>query len=157
MADYYTHFSAILSLSPEQAQWALGLDGAVKSIVTSLYDCCTPGNLDVFEKAASTEKQYPEALAVAEAIEDVGADVCMEAVEEGLWLYTDGGCGSPDYVILFVQTVFTRFGIDTQFRFSWANTCSAPRLDGFGGGAATVTREDSKVVEAFFSPQANEP
>jgi hypothetical protein len=47
-------------------------------------------------------------------------------------------------VILFVQRCAQAFGLTGRWGFQWANTCSRPRVNAFGGGAHVLdlpTRE----------------
>jgi hypothetical protein len=56
------------------------------------------------------------------------------------WIHDGDGSGSPNDVILFVQLLAERAPTDGRWGFSWAFTCSKPRLDSFAGGAAVIDR-----------------
>jgi len=54
-----------------------------------------------------------------------------------LWISWDG-YGEPEHVIAFVLVCAEAFGLTGRWGFTWALTCSKPRLDGFGGGAQVL-------------------
>lgn len=64
-----------------------------------------------------------------------------------LWVYTEES-GSPEDAAAAVQAFLAKFRPAEILGFEWANTCSKPRLDSFGGGAALVTADE--VV--WFNP-----
>ena len=47
----------------------------------------------------------------------------------------DDVTGDPERLIQFVKRCAAEFGLTGRWGFQYANTCSRPRLDGFGGGA----------------------
>ncbi len=51
-----------------------------------------------------------------------------------------------DLVLLAVQNVYKQFSLDDIFEVTWANTCSAMRVDQFGGGCAAVCRYGQRVT-----------
>ena len=59
-------------------------------------------------------------------------------------------CGDVEYTASLVQALLRRFELDLVVGFEWANTCSRPRLDGFGGGAVAVSRRSA----VWFSTDA---
>jgi hypothetical protein len=63
--------------------------------------------------------------------------------EEGpteLWLY-DHEYGNPEDVVKYVTKIGKDLKLKGKWGFSWADTCSKPRLDEFGGGAVVVDLE----------------
>ena len=50
-----------------------------------------------------------------------------------LWIYSDDS-GDPDHVIRFVLLCAEALDLHGVWAFTWALTCSKPRLDAFGGG-----------------------
>ena len=82
------------------------------------------------------------------AREDVPPDGFLLSIqpEHGgttLWI-RDEVTGDPQQVILFVQRCAEAFGLTGRWGFQWANTCSRPRVNAFGGGAHVLdlaTRE----------------
>ena len=61
-----------------------------------------------------------------------------------LWIHREGD-GDPEHVIAFVKLCAEAFDLQGMWGFTWALTCSKPRLDGFGGGAQVIdlTRRES--------------
>jgi len=82
------------------------------------------------------------------AREDVPSDGFLLSIqpEHGgttLWI-RDDITGDPQQVIIFVQRCAEAFGLSGRWGFQWANTCSRPRVNAFGGGAHVLdlaTRE----------------
>jgi len=107
MANYFTHFSCLLDVgTPENAARALDLYNA---------------------------------LATENAAEDPPSEGFLLSIEPQyggteLWM-RDDTTGDPAHVIQFVKRCAEAFGLSGLWGFQYANTCSKPRLDGFGGGA----------------------
>lgn len=57
-------------------------------------------------------------------------------------------CGSPEQVAVVLEVYLKRFQPRGVLTFSWAYTCSKMRVDQFGGGAAFVTADGTKVLDA---------
>ncbi len=57
-------------------------------------------------------------------------------------------CGNPSQVAAVLEAYLKRFNLTGVLTFSWAYTCSKMRSDNFGGGAAVVTAEGSKFIDA---------
>ena len=57
-----------------------------------------------------------------------------------LWIRDDGESFNMDHVVTLAQTLLDDLQIAEPFVFSWAYTCSKPRVDEFGGGACAVRR-----------------
>ena len=107
MADYFTHFSCLLEVgTPENAARALDLYNALSAEGAS-EDPPSEGFL------LSIEPQYG------------GSELWMR----------DDVTGDPERLIQFVKRCAAEFGLTGRWGFQYANTCSRPRLDGFGGGA----------------------
>jgi hypothetical protein len=68
----------------------------------------------------------------------VGFEAFFECAS--LWIRDDGKNFAADHVTLLVQSLLDDLQIDAPFVFSWANTCSKPRVDEFNGGACLVRR-----------------
>lgn len=107
MADYYTHFSCMFDVGTAE--------NAVRALTIRQ------------EHADATE-------------ESEGRDLSFEVEHDpdcgpgALWIYSDG-YGEPEHVIAFVLACAEAFDLIGHWGFTWALTCSKPRLDGFGGGA----------------------
>jgi hypothetical protein len=66
-----------------------------------------------------------------------------EVDNDGLWIHADES-GQPEHVVPLVQEFLRRFRPQGHVGFEWADTCSSPRLDQFGGGACLITVHDAK-------------
>lgn len=107
MADYFTHFSCLLDVgTPENAARALALYNALS------------------EEGASEEPPSDGFL----------LSIQPEHGGTALWI-RDDVTGDPERVIQFVLRCAEQFQLTGRWGFQYANTCSKPRLDGFGGGA----------------------
>ncbi|MGB6176115.1 MAG: hypothetical protein WBF43_07230 [Methylocella sp.] len=123
MADFITHFSCLLDVgTPDNAARALAL--------------------------------Y-QAFMEETARDDVPSDGILLSIqpEHGatqLWT-RDDATGNPQQVIDFVLRCAEAFELKGRWGFQWANTCSRPRVNAFGGGAhlldlatrETLTRTDT--------------
>lgn len=118
MADFFTHFSCVLDVgTPENAARALDL-------------------YQTFKDDAARE--------------DVPSDGFLLSIqpEHGatqLWM-RDEVSGDPQQVIIFVQRCAEAFSLAGRWGFQWANTCSLPRVDAFGGGAHVLDLSTRKTV-----------
>lgn len=107
MADYFTHFSCLLDVgTPQNAARAL-----------ELYN----------ELSVENAEQDPpsEAFLISIQPEHGGSQ---------LWLRDDGS-GDPAMLLSFVKRCAAEFGLTGLWGFQFANTCSRPRINAFGGGA----------------------
>ncbi|NBZ89236.1 hypothetical protein [Stagnihabitans tardus] len=111
MADYYTHFSCALDVgSPEKAARALDLHARLRA-----------------EDEASG---HPEHGGFALALQDgPGTSV--------LWFHDDSQ-GDVEGLIAFVLRLASEIDLTGLWGFSYALTCSRPRLEAFGGGAHVI-------------------
>jgi hypothetical protein len=117
MADYLTRFSFMIPATTEaEREWAAEL-------------------VDAIER----NDDDPPPIVKAVFGDDIdGLYFELEMQDDGLWVHSDD-TGSVDQVIALVQYFLSRFRPITAIGFSWAYTCSKPRVDSFGGGAAYVT------------------
>ncbi|MGB3833313.1 MAG: hypothetical protein WA975_15800 [Mesorhizobium sp.] len=118
MANYHTHFSCLLDVgSPDNAARAL-----------DLYNLLSKEN----------------------AAEDPPSDGFLLSIEPEhgatqLWM-RDDETGDPEHVIRFVKRCAAALGLSGLWGFQYANTCSKPRVDGFGGGAHVLDLATGETV-----------
>ena len=62
-----------------------------------------------------------------------------------LWI-RDDGTGDPQQVILFARRCAEKLGLTGRWGFQWANTCSRPRVNAFGGGAHVLDLATHKTI-----------
>lgn len=120
MANYYTQFSLeVTDLTDDEVAW-------LKHVLRGEKD-----------------EPNPELAAI---LGDEMVWFETEFVEPaGLWIHS-GESGSPDQAAEFLQEFLRKFRPDRVIGFGWADTCSKPRLDTFGGGAVVVSATDFSWV-----------
>ena len=121
MADYYVQFSETLDkLRPEEEKW-LGEQLAADPDT----DC--PVFLLDYEDRDPDDPDY-------------GFEWSFqgEGDERHLWVHAEDH-GEVDRLAHLIQKFLKAFRPGECWSLSYANTCSKPRLDGFGGGAVFVT------------------
>lgn len=64
--------------------------------------------------------------------------------DDGLWIRHTESI-SLEAVVAVIQVLLDELEIDEPFEFSWAYTCSAPRIDEFGGGACSLQRGKAPI------------
>lgn len=118
MADYFTHFSCLLDVgTPDNAARALGL-----------YD----------------------GLSAAGATEDPPSGGFLLSIDpahggSALWIRDDAR-GDPQCVVDFALRCAEIFDLSGRWGFQWANTCSRPRINAFGGGAHVIDLRRRETV-----------
>ncbi|MYZ46192.1 hypothetical protein [Propylenella binzhouense] len=118
MAKYFTHFSCLLDVgTPENAARAL-----------ELYNRMMEEN--------DAEDTPSDAFLLSIQPEHSGTQ---------LWI-RDDVTGDPQAVIDFVLRCAEEFGLAGRWGFQWANTCSRPRVNAFGGGAHVLDLSRRKTV-----------
>ncbi len=110
MADYFTQFSCMFDVGTA--------DNAVRAI-----EILRQQAVALFDEDGS----------------DLGCDVQHdpETGPGALWISSDK-YGEPEHAIAFVLACAKAFDLKGRWGFTWALTCSKPRLDGFGGGAQVI-------------------
>ena len=116
MADYFTHFSCLLDVGTPQ--------NAARA-------------LDLYNR-------------LSEAAEDPPSDGFLLSIqpEHGgrrLWI-RDDVTGDPQRVIDFVLLCAKTFGLTGCWGFQYANTCSRPRINAFGGGAHVLDLATGETI-----------
>lgn len=62
----------------------------------------------------------------------------------GIWFYTEETFDPPELAEILYE-IICEFDLP-PFGFEWANTCSKPQLDAFGGGAVWITKYGFQFV-----------
>lgn len=116
MADYFTHFSCLL-------------------------DVRTPENAARALELYNDQPEDEDGLRLSD-----GFLLSLEGASgTELWIYDDDS-GDPERVIEFVLLCAETFGLKGLWGFEYANTCSKPRLDAFGGGAHVIDLGNRKSI-----------
>lgn len=110
MANYFTHFSCVLDVGTSA--------NAVRA----------------FELRAKLAADIAEGES-----RDIGFILYIPPEEGGsvLWM-RDDETGEPVHVIRFALLCAETFDLKGLWGFQWADTCSKPRLDAYGGGAHVI-------------------
>ena len=119
MADYFTHFSCLLDVgTPERAARAI-------DFLVDLRE----------EDDQADEPQFH------------GFDLSLqEGPESGvLWIHDDES-SDVEAVIAFILRLAEELDLIGLWGFKHSNTCSRPRLDGFGGGAHVIDLGARKLI-----------
>lgn len=123
MADYFTHFSCLLDVgTPENAARALDLYNALSV-------------------EGASEEPPSEGFLLS---------IQPEHGRTNLWM-RDDVTGDPERLIQFVKRCATAFSLTGRWGFQYANTCSKPRLDGFGGGAHVLDLATGETVGWIYT------
>ncbi len=123
MADYFTHFSCLLDVgTPENAARALDLYNTLSA-------------------EGASEEPPSEGFLLSIQPEHGGTNLWMR----------DDVTGDPERLIQFVKRCAATFSLTGRWGFQYANTCSKPRLDGFGGGAHVLDLATSETVDWIYT------
>jgi hypothetical protein len=133
MGNYNTLFSFVMALPNAQAiDYAMNLAALAETMHSQSE-----------EDRNLSETNFPTEL------EFCLDDWCFEVDknESGIWIHSDSS--GADAACDFVQHLLARFGIEEPVGFEWANTCSKPCLDAFGGGAVIITATEIRSWTSF--------
>lgn len=119
MANYYTMLSfTIENLTNDEIDWLAGVIGEGYFSEAGLAQFCDDGEL-------AAEVGF-------------GCEVELDEGRRSLWITHDESA-NPNDAASFVQEFLLRFRPQDVVSFEWADTCSNPRADAYGGGACVVT------------------
>ena len=111
MADYFTHFSCLLDVGTAENALA-----AHRLFIQSRLD--------------DADRDEPLCSGFELTLQEGGADHI-------LWIHDDVS-GDVEQVIGFVLRLAEEFDLKGLWGFDFANSCSRPRVDAFGGGAHVI-------------------
>lgn len=144
MANSYLQFSLLVPLKSEaELRWV----AKTLASITKLFD---DGELD--ERRARALGPLGKRI-IAEAWDAFDAQWSLEPTRndaEGvaaLWIYAEEA-GQPEHVAAVLEAFLQKFRPTGVITFSWAYTCSKLRPGEFGGGAALVTADGTKMLDA---------
>ncbi len=123
MADYFTHFSCLLDVGTSE--------NAIRAL--DLYNALS--------QEGASEEPPSEGFLLSIQPEHGGTN---------LWMRDDVS-GDPQRVIDFVICCAAAFHLTGRWGFQYANTCSKPRLDGFGGGAHVLDLVTGETVDWIYT------
>ena len=138
MAQSYTLFSTALKLSTKKDEQDAQVAWVKQALCFDPTDC---------ENDADARKKFAE-VGFEEVdnnmLEDWPAfswEIDVENEEIPVWLYSEENC-NLDNLAVFVQTFIRKYCPESRFMLEWANMCSKPLIDAFGGGAMIVTAKE---------------
>lgn len=123
MANYFSHFSFVVPVDDPA--------GVLAELELLIEDAVENDGSDTFPASEG----IPYGLHVA--VED-----------SDLWISDDAGEGSVEGAVAVTQWLLAKPGAPDVVIVEWAHTCSKPRLDAYGGGAAVVTKDDVEWIVA---------
>lgn len=112
MANYYTNFSFIMNISESEKHWI------ERFLILS-------------EKLVKEENYEPINVEFRD----------LRPTDYEAWFYSYGDeYSSVNALSDFMKRFLVKFERDDVIVIEWANDCSKPRVDGFGGGAVVISR-----------------
>ena len=129
MADYFSSFSFLIPTKNEdEREW---LQEACKDLEAAIAEGDAEDLHDVLvailtEQGIELEDLYPPYWELGTA---------------GLWMHNDESCGH-EFAAVVAQGYIRKFHPDMHLGLEIAHTCSKPRIDGFGGSAAFITKDN---------------
>jgi hypothetical protein len=72
-------------------------------------------------------------------MQEVSTGLEYKTESSGIWLGDDESF-NPDAAAAFARVIIDRLELDEPFYCTWAEFCSKPRIDAFGGGGFVVKR-----------------
>ena len=137
MADYFTQFSFVIPVTPEQGNWFAKVHALATELIGHAEDGEVRDNIEGPPDTASA------ALVLAEKHDGLPClQVTHDEKENTVWVRSEDS-GNVDYTADLVQAFLRRFDLDRVISFQWANTCDRLRLDAFGGGALVISRRNA--------------
>lgn len=70
----------------------------------------------------------------------------FEAHDDGVWVTDQGGEGNIHGAIAAVDFLLTRAGSPDEVIFDWADGCSRPLEDAYGGGTVRITSTSTRML-----------
>ena len=134
MANNYLQFSTAVRIPPDEAEFVMA------AIVKALREF-------VAEHGEDGGLNGDGLVDGAVGIHLGGTEILREPGQ--IWIHSDEG-GDVEVAIAAIETIQTVLQLDTPHVFSWAYTCSKPRIDEFGGGAAQCRRGHiTETIDAY--------
>ena len=111
MADYFTHFSCLLDVGTAE-------------------NALAAHHLFIQSQLDDADRDEPLCIGFELTLQEGDADHI-------LWIHDDVS-GDVEQVIGFVLRLAQEFDLKGSWGFDFANSCSRPRVDAFGGGAHVI-------------------
>jgi hypothetical protein len=129
MANNYLQFSTEITLADEeQTEWARGL-------------------IEFLGRWEEWREEAGDPYSIVANLIDDYLDVTVELSGGNLWIYADES-GTPENAAAIIQAYLRKFDPEGCSGFEWANYCSKPRPDEFGGGAVFITADKQEWMHS---------
>lgn len=150
MADNYTLLSAALHVdTPEQKAW-----------IEKYLPLIEQADDELFNPLLEELKREAEVLDLLGAWDEVnecvyqgmnGPECSIDDCDDDeskhfLWIRSEDNYGSLEGLANLILIWMHKFKITKPFGMQWADTCSKPRLDEFGGGAVLITTNGNSGI-----------
>lgn len=132
MADYFTHLSFVVECTKEEADLLDEAADQFNERVEAAYAA----------DEAPPEPTSPIAKVILNHAADsggLGTNFTYQENEGHVWICDDDGTPDVGGLALLLQAWVSAINCAAPIHFTWAATCSKPRLDAFGGGACVIT------------------
>lgn len=149
MANYYTHASFTLECSTDQAKIAenafnllLNIDENAEEVIKEILkkDILKLTSFESIIRHCFLNHEFQNE---SQNNFDLSWEFEFVIDEYGIWIsHSESICISE--AALFTQAILLAFSLNVQILISFANICSQPRVDGFGGGCCIVSMSDIK-------------
>jgi len=140
MADYWTGFCFDVPATPEQGAWLCMLHGAACRLLEASGSNDSDSSTNPVRPVAMDAANAAAELA-AQCVDDSPGVTLRRTAAGGVRVRSEDGLGNFVYAATLVQLFLRRFALDDVIAFEWCLTCSVPCTDGYGGGAAVISRE----------------
>jgi len=137
MSNNYTQFSTAVIIPPDKVEFVMA--AILAALREFLVEGRVRGNYLEDTELVLVDNEYRAHLGGTEIVSEPGQ----------IWIYGEES-GDIEVAICAIETIQTVLQLDTPHVFSWAYTCSKPRLDEFGGGAVQCRRGHiTETIDAY--------
>lgn len=146
MANNYLEFSAALAVETDEER-----DWLKRQLTETPVEYDEEHNAWVEVLPETPHEAIPRFLldySEQDTDEPVYVEFAYEWLDDGIVFYSEE-TGSPEQVAHLVQKFLQRFHPDKSWGLTWANVCSKPRPDEFGGGAVLVTAQGQRWMNTW--------
>jgi hypothetical protein len=135
MADNYSQTSFMVpTKNDEQRDWIVATLEGVDKLLAGDGSAATNLHEEVISSATDRGYDFEDGYTPSWRVED-----------DGIWIYAAESI-SVDLMVVILQAYLKKFHPNSFIGFQWADTCSKPRLDEFGGGAVYISADDVEFM-----------
>jgi hypothetical protein len=135
MADNYSQTSFMVpTKNDEQRDWLVAVFGGMDRVQAG--DGSAAANLHEEVISIAIDREYDF---------ENGYTPNWRVENDGIWVHADESI-DVDLMVVILQAYLKKFHPNSSIGFQWADTCSKPRLDEFGGGAVYIAADDAAFM-----------